>query len=181
MILLAGFGPFADVHRNPAETLVRRVDGARVCGHTLRGLVLPVSYRRAPEVTLELAGLPLHAVIGFGVAMAREMVSVELGADRPQTDARPDINGRTPPSLRGRARIAAGFCSPDFASGLGGVLSTDAGDYVCNAWLYQVQAALDVPVGFVHLPPSGLAPGRLLGALAGVLAVEKSAATARAS
>ena len=181
MILLAGFGPFEDVRRNPAETLVRAADGVRVCGQTLRGLVLPVSYRRAPAKTLALADLPLRAVIGVGVAMTREGISLERGADRPRRGAPPDIDGATPPSFRGPSRVEAGFSFPEFASGLGAVFSDDAGDYVCNAWLYQVQSALGIPVGFVHLPPCGLAPARFLAALEKTLSTGAGAETAQDS
>ena len=181
MILIAGFGPFEDVRRNPAEALARAADGGRVCGQTLRGLILPVSYRRASAKTLALADLPLRAVIGVGVAMTREGVSLETGADRPRREARPDIDGATPPSFRGPARVEAGFSFPDFARGLGAVLSEDAGDYVCNAWLYQVQSALEIPVGFVHLPPSGLVLARFLAALEQTLSGGASAEPARGS
>ena len=49
-------------------------------------------------------------------------------------------------------------------------MSEDAGGYVCNGWLYRVGRALpDTPVCFVHIPPTGLAPERLLEGLRGWL------------
>ena len=53
-----------------------------------------------------------------------------------------------------------------FADLLGGVRSDDAGDYVCNAWLYGVQRALSLPVGFLHIPAQGFQPDTLARALA---------------
>ncbi len=56
------------------------------------------------------------------------------------------------------------------AAALGAGVSTDAGRYVCNAWLYQVAAALpDRLVGFVHVPPAGVELARLLAGVASLL------------
>jgi pyrrolidone-carboxylate peptidase len=55
------------------------------------------------------------------------------------------------------------------ARALGAVLSDDAGRYVCNAWLHRVASALDVPVGFVHVPAEGIAAERLLDGISALI------------
>ena len=170
MVLLTGFGPFLDVRDNPSARLVRRLHGRRVAGETLIGRVLPVSFERAPEETLAVArGLGARLVLGFGVARGRGGVEVErLG--RPGVGDAPDIDGCCPTSLGAPGHpVSATVDVEALAAGLGAVLSEDAGRYVCNAWLYRVTHALEVPVGFVHLPPSGIAPEQVAGALARLL------------
>ena len=51
-----------------------------------------------------------------------------------------------------------------FAGALGGVVSEDAGRYVCNAWLYRTVCALgsEIPVLFLHIPPAGFADQTLV-------------------
>ena len=44
-------------------------------------------------------------------------------------------------------------------------VSSDAGGYVCNAWAWTVPQALDAPAAFVHVPPEGMPPERLLAAI----------------
>jgi hypothetical protein len=56
------------------------------------------------------------------------------------------------------------------ALALGANVSDDAGRYVCNAWLYRVARGFPAPVGFVHVPPSGLDPAILLAGLRALLA-----------
>ena len=163
MILLTGFGPFRDVTENPSSVLAGSLDGARVGGVTVVGHVLDVSYERAPARVLELCTLfsPM-LVIGTGVAVRREEVEVEAfgRGGVPEGD---DNDGRCPPNL-GPGRYASPVAQ-GLADALGVARSEDAGRYVCNAWLYRVGRGADCPVGFVHLPPSGVDPQRFLKAL----------------
>ena len=69
------------------------------------------------------------------------------------------------PTVEGPDKVYSAWDVEAFASLLGGQRSDDAGDYVCNAWLYGVQRQLSVPVGFLHVPERGLDPGRLTEAL----------------
>jgi pyroglutamyl-peptidase len=101
MILVTGFGPFLDVEENPSGRLARRIDGARIAGHTVHGEVLPVTYAEAPALTLALAErLRPVLVVGLGVARGREQVMVERIGRRPEVSAAPDVRGRRPAPLR---------------------------------------------------------------------------------
>lgn len=169
VVLVTGFGAFPGVDRNPTEVLVAAVDGAVVAGHRVVGRVLPVEYRRGPETAIELArALDARLVLGTGVAMSRGRPNWEVrGAWWPEGPA--DVGGATLTGLEGPREVRSTLV-PGRAATFGAEPSIDAGGYVCNAWLYRVAQALDVPVGFLHVPAGGYPPHRLLTALASVLA-----------
>lgn len=166
IVLVTGFGPFPGVDDNPTAALARAVDGATAGTARVVGRVLPASYVRAPDETVRLAReVGAALVVGTGVAVRRSVVCVERVAVRYSLGA-PDVDGDTAGcGADGPERVAATIGCAHLAQALGADLSDDAGEYVCNAWLYRVVRALDVPVGFVHVPPEGLAPRRLLDAL----------------
>lgn len=169
-VLVTGFGPFPGTPHNPTDALCRSVTGLRVGDHELRGVVLPVSYRRGPDAAIAEAlalGPDLALVLGLGVAGARSGVWVERTARR--VDAGPlDVDGRSDAALSGPDEVRATLDVDRLAEALGAGLSDDAGRYVCNAWLYRVAQAVPAPVGFVHVPPAGLALATLLAGIAAI-------------
>lgn len=167
MILLTGFGPFMDVVHNPSAALARELDGARVGGATVVGEVLEVSYGAAPKRVIDLARAfrPL-LVLGTGVARTRQEPELERFG-RGGTPVGLDVKGRCPESL-GEGRYECSFAA-EAAAALGVGLSEDAGRYVCNAWLYSVGRGMKRPVAFLHIPPAGMDPGRLLKGLGRLL------------
>lgn len=167
-VLLTGFGPFPGVPENPSAALVRALDGRRVRGVVLRGLVLPVSYARGPALALAVAhATGAAAVIGFGVSGRASGLEVERRAVRAAHPDLPDVDGVTLAELGpGPETTPATLDADALARALGAVRSDDAGRYVCNAWLYRVSRALPVPVGFVHVPTAGADPDELLDGLA---------------
>lgn len=169
-VLVLGFGPFGEVHDNPSARLAEAVDGSRVLGRTVRGLVLPVSYARAPALALGWAeALGAALVVATGVATQRGRVEVERLARPPGADAPLDVDGRPPAVGAGSAR-ASPLDVAGLARVLDGGVSEDAGRYVCNALYHALLSAPGAPPAvFVHLPKAGLAPGALLGALAWLL------------
>ncbi len=172
MILVTGFGPFPGVEHNPSATAARAVDGLRVGGETLVGLVLPVSYRRAPQAVIELAHtLGARAVVCLGVASRRTRVEVERRATRATDAERPDVDGDLRPEATGPEVLHATAPVDALARALRASVSDDAGTYVCNALLYELVGALpDVPVAFVHVPTAGISRDRLLRGLTAVAA-----------
>jgi len=170
-VLVHGFGPFLDVTDNPAARLAQGVDGARTGAWSVVGEVMPVSYARAPELSVARARmLGAKLVIGVGVAQRRAEVCVEARAVPVADQTHPDVDGVRLSSLdvAPAGPVAATGPVDKMAAALGGVVSVDAGRYVCNAWLYRTVRALgeEVPVLFLHVPPVGLQPQRLLAALA---------------
>lgn len=166
MILVTGFGPFPGVDDNPSAVVARAVDGRTVGGRPVVGLVLPVLWRRGPELAIAAANeLGAELVVGLGVATTRDAVDVETIGFRDR-DPRPDADGCHPEPVDGPDSVGATLDCAALADGLGARLSQDAGRYVCNAWLYDVARGLPGSrVGFVHMPASGLDPELLLRAL----------------
>ncbi len=173
-VLVTGFGAFPGVPRNPTAELAAALDGVRVAGHTIVGRVLPVSFQRGPDEAIALAVEHYASlVVGLGVATRRSVVCVESRGIRVAHD-RLDVDGTgicLPEPLRadGPPIVEATLDVQALAGALDARVSDDAGRYVCNAWLYRVAHALSVPVGFVHVPPAGLAPERLQRGLAALL------------
>ncbi len=169
-LLVTGFGPFTSpggpVEDNPAARLARALDGRRAGPLHIIGREIPVSYARGPTQTIDLARLHgVDAVLGIGVAVSREHAQLESrGVSK--TSALPDVDGVIGPSLQGPETCPASIDLPRWAEALGVGTSDDAGTYVCNAWLHQVVQALDVPVGFLHVPKRGLDADRVTTGLA---------------
>ena len=157
MILVTGFGPFLNVTENPSAQLALSLDGRTFAGHKVIGRVLPVSYERAPALTLATVREegPFSLVLGTGVARGRAGLCVESVA-HPECGAQLDVDGERMTRL-GQGKVASTLDVAELASCLQATVSGDAGGYVCNAWLYQVAVALpQTTVGFVHLPPGGV-------------------------
>jgi len=168
-VLVTGFGPFPNVPDNPSGALALAVDGAVIRGHWVHGIEIPTSYDRGPSAAIAAARrLDARLVVGLGVATTRTGVCVERCAHRVEA-AGADVDGVCTPGLLGPEMITATLDCDRLVEALGGRLSDDAGRYVCNAWLYAVSSALDVPVGFVHVPPVGLERAVLLRGLAALL------------
>ena len=170
-ILGHGFGDCRDVGGNPAARLARGVQGARAGGRAIVGETMPVSYGRAPAWSVQRAReVDAALLLGVGVARARSLVCVEATAIPEGHPELRDVDGvrlrRLGPAGAGPVRATGPV--GDFARALSGVVSEDAGRYVCNAWLYRTVRALGaaIPVLFQHVPPAGISPERLLAALA---------------
>lgn len=165
MILVTGFGPFPGVDDNPSAKLVRALQGRTVAGHTIEALVLDVVWGDAADAVIAQAETHQPAlVLGFGVAKDRDNVCVETTAVR--TCRGLDAHGDEPPGDHQGPEQRGPTLDPGaLADLLGADLSDDAGTYLCNAWLYRVPAAIDAPAAFVHIPPQGLNPERVVGAL----------------
>lgn len=174
-VLVLGFGPFLDVADNPAARLARAVDGREAGRLLVVGRELPVSYARSLEQTRSLVAEhhPV-AVLCVGVARGRAAAAVECLAKN--TAQGIDIDGRCPTTLiaGGPASLPASSAAHALATALEVAESSDAGQYVCNAWLYRVQwesqraawGRPPLPVAFLHIPDQGFAPNRLLAGLA---------------
>lgn len=171
-ILVTGFGPFLDVGDNPSGRMARQLDGRRVVGHTVIGRSLPVSYARGlPLMVAQARAISPRLVVGMGVHRGPG-VRVECVA-RNHVGPTPDVDGACPESLgSGPAELTVGLKVESLIRALGGVLSTDAGAYLCNAWLYTALHELKVPSVFIHIPPDFDDSTALLNGLAALVAQE---------
>ena len=169
-VLVLGFGPFGEFADNPAARLALAADGARTDAVTLVGRQMPVSYSRSVDLTVAAVEECQPAwVIGVGVAASRASVAFE-STGRRVIGTTPDVDGRSaghvelppgPPTRTATLPIEA-------LARHGGVdISADAGQYVCNGWLYQCLGALPIGigVGFLHIPRAGWTADALLHAV----------------
>lgn len=167
LVLVSGFEPFGGYAVNPSAGLAMAVDGRRVGGCEVRGLVLPVQHERARAVldrALE-ARVPL-AVLHLGLAGGRARLALERVAVNVLDYELPDADGR---------RILDEACVPDgpaayfstlplaamlaalTEAGIPAYVSETAGTYLCNQTLYWTlhrvaRQGLGTRVGLVHLP-----------------------------
>ena len=162
-VLVAGFGAFGSVERNPSELIATELDGSNVAGTSAVGRVLPVSAERTPLAVREaIAEVGPSLVLLLGVAPGRSALAAERVALNVFDFEEPDNDGEQPVDVPIRAGGPAAYFStlPLRAivgawqdAGIPGYVSDTAGTYLCNAALYS---ALDVsdgaPAGFVHLP-----------------------------
>jgi pyroglutamyl-peptidase len=163
--LVTGFGPFGKVERNPSESIVRELDGARIAGHDVVGRILPVSAESTPgAVRAALEETDPAVALLLGVAPGRAALAAERVAINVLDFEEPDNDGALPVDLPIEAAGPAAYLStlPLRAvvetwqrAGIPGYVSYTAGTYLCNAALYTaLHATADepLPVGFVHLP-----------------------------
>ncbi|MSQ00833.1 MAG: hypothetical protein EXR71_02945 [Myxococcales bacterium] len=162
-VLVLGFGAFGQILDNPSSRLSRAVDGRIVGLKQVKvvGAEMPVSYARGWVTALEYIRRtePIFT-LGIGVAATRVQGMIESRARNVASVALFDIDDRALGDLgTGPLEIQ----SPDaeaLASALGIALSHDAGEYVCNAWLFQMLRARQ-RVGFLHVPVDGFPADQL--------------------
>lgn len=168
-ILVTGFGPFPGMEDNLSGQLATRLAhlaARRFSAHRIVGRVLPTEWEAAPALLAQLYARerPIIA-LHFGVSDKAQGFSVELRAHN-RCGARKDAKGQLPGDavIRSdgpnalRAQVPVEEIVERLSRlGIPAEISTDAGDYLCNALLYhslQLAASAEglVLVGFVHVP-----------------------------
>ena len=171
VVLVMGFGPFLTVSDNPATRLAQKIDGMTRPGLRVVGRVMPVSFTRAISKTLQcVSEVAPDVLIGVGVAQRRSVITIEAVGRNHADPGLADVDGQTRNRLceAGARSLSVTMPTDPLASCLSAVVGHDAGQYVCNAWIYEIVRALgaDLPIGFIHIPPAGLQASRLADALA---------------
>ena len=169
--LVLGFGPFGAVTDNPSSRLALALDGRAVgAGHALVGRIMPVSYQRSFEVTMvAVAAVRPAFVLGVGVAMTRSASLVERFARNYAHGSVPDVDGEMRRDHGTGTLLAECAAAAELAAALGFGVSEDAGEYVCNAWLFQALRAR-LPCAFLHVPEAGADPDQVASGLGRFLA-----------
>ncbi|MBO0904708.1 hypothetical protein [Jiella sonneratiae] len=172
-ILLAGFGAFPGVARNPSQDLVERI--ADRLPPQAGAVVLPVSWDEAfQRLKAEILRLRPRSVLLFGAHLRAERFRVELVARNRRELGRPDALGAFPagPSIGDGPETLA--CRLDWRAVAGALRragidfewSSNAGGYLCNDTLYRLALAADglgvERFGFFHLPSSDEGVGDLV-------------------
>ncbi|HRO67844.1 MAG TPA: hypothetical protein PL182_09800, partial [Pseudobdellovibrionaceae bacterium] len=148
-VLVTGFLPFAGRSVNPSQVLVERLAELPRFAGKIKTAILPVSYRRAPEVLIDALTAPpsVGAVLMFGLAQKRQKMSLERTAMNWIESGIADEDGEKPapgPFLPGRQLVYFNSLPlVDWATGMNALgipseVSLSAGGYVCNASSYAV-------------------------------------------
>ena len=150
MILLTGFEPWDVFNVNPSGDVAR----------ALGGHVLPVDYRKADAALRRLLKTKPSAVVMLGLGAGRTSIDIELVArnlDDAGTRVRKPIEPGGPE--RRTSTLPIGHLLDRLrAAGLPARPSPDAGTFLCNHVFYVAAGRVDVPCGFIHLPPLEVLP-----------------------
>jgi pyroglutamyl-peptidase len=180
-ILLTGFGPFPGAPFNPTGPLVRTLARRPAPGlrHVRRvAHVFSTSYQAVDrELPALIARERPDALIMFGLAAGRQLISIETRARNALTRAVPDASGHLPEdsTIVAGGLNALALQSPARrllaavrGAGIPAVLSRDAGSYLCNYLCWRAGEAAErdgIPhlVAFVHVPNAHIPNARRRG------------------
>ncbi len=165
-VLLTGFEPFGGEKLNASAEVVRVLDGRRIGGCTVQGVMLPCVFGRAKaELVQAIRLVNPRLVICLGQAAGRGEVTPERVAINVDDARIPDNAGAQPVDLPVRKGGPAAYWTglPIKAivaslqrRGIPASVSQTAGTFVCNHVFYGLMQALrrraGVRGGFIHLP-----------------------------
>jgi len=167
LILITGYSHYGRYMWNPSEELVKMLDGEKLEGYILKGLTLPVSFKRTREILLNsLNTLDPAAVICLGLAPSAKKLVVELVSvnttyfEIPDTDK---YRARLEPVIERSMPVArtslpveriARMCIEE--KNLPIRPGVSIGTYLCNVAGYVAMSWASMKKrigGFVHIPP----------------------------
>jgi pyroglutamyl-peptidase len=165
-MLLTGFESYGGRSLNPAEQVVKQLDGAEIRGIRVNGRTLPVDYQGLRRrITRLIEDTQPRAVICLGLWPGTPMLRLERIAVNIADFEIPDNLGHMArgPVVEGGAEAYASTL-PIHAiqdrlleAGIPARLSASAGTFLCNALMYHAlgisaERAPAAPSGFIHLP-----------------------------
>jgi pyroglutamyl-peptidase len=166
-ILLTGFQPYGGRQLNPSAEIVRALDGTRIGGCPVRGLLLPVSFNAARRPLEDaIAEHRPVLVVSTGLWPGEPVVRLERVAVNRASFEMPDNDGERPlddcvdeygPVARAVTLPVARIVASLRAKGIPARTSDTAGTFLCNTTLYRALGACErlgtgARCGFVHLP-----------------------------
>ncbi len=167
MIVVTGFEPFGKYSENPSGEVAKALNSERIMNQEIRGIVLPVAYRRAKRIIEEtlMKYRPL-IFLGIGLAPGSPSIKLERIAINIMDFKKPDNDGEKPVDIPiypdGPLAYMATIpirrvCKVLRERGIPAVISYNAGTFLCNfvfyTTLYNVdKLQLKTKVGFVHIP-----------------------------
>jgi pyroglutamyl-peptidase len=154
-VLVTGFEPFGEHETNPSQLVAEALDG----------VVLPVSYERAPDaLRAAIDERKPDVVICLGLANDRSAISVERWAHNLDEATTVDNEGVAGsgraidpggPLARASTLAVDEIVAALQAEEIPVEVSRDAGGYLCNHVFYRLMGAVPAGTrgGFVHVPP----------------------------
>lgn len=165
-MLLTGFQSYGGRAVNPAEDVVKALDGEEIAGRHVTGRTLPVHYAElGPQIARLIAETAPRAVICLGLWPGEPMLRLERIAVNIADFEIADNAGL----IEHGAVVAGGPAAYDatlpiqaiqdrlLEAGIPARLSGSAGNFLCNALMYHALRSCagrdPVPAcGFIHLP-----------------------------
>jgi pyroglutamyl-peptidase len=165
-MLLTGFESYGGRSLNPAEQVVKRLDGTEVADVGVNGHTLPVNYvELGPRIARLIEEVRPRAVVCLGLWPGTPLPRLERIAVNIADFEIPDNVGHMTrgPVVEGGAEAYQSTLPIHaiqdrlLAAGIPARLSGSAGTFLCNALMYHAlracaEHAPGVPCGFIHLP-----------------------------
>lgn len=164
-ILVFGYEPFLEYVENPSQIVARTLNGTRLAGHNVVGVVLPVEYGRVESKILQsIKAAEPSLVLGVGLAPGRGKITPEKVALNYKHSDEPDNAGvkksgefidKTQPDAFFSNMPVERIVDDLTTKGIPAELSLSAGAYLCNFAMFIIlrEAKKQGFVGgFVHIP-----------------------------
>ena len=166
--LITGFEPFGRWRRNPSGETARHLDGATIVDLEVKGLVLPVSFRRAAAPLVEaIDTLRPDIVLNLGLGGAVGVRVERIAVNRARAPGGGDNDGYDPdgsPIVEDGPDMYMATLPVDEIVELLATLnfevapSDSAGEYLCNYAMYTTlhhiaTRGYSTRAGFIHASP----------------------------
>lgn len=165
-VLLTGFESYGGRSVNPAEEIVKALDGENICGERVIGGTLPVNHAElGPRIATLIEDTSPRAVICLGLWPGEPMIRLErIAANIADFEIADNVGAmeRGPVIPGGPVALASTLPLTEIrdnllASEIPCRLSGTAGQFLCNALMYHALTASSArkvapACGFVHVP-----------------------------
>ncbi|BBM03200.1 pyroglutamyl-peptidase I [Microbulbifer sp. GL-2] len=169
-VLVSGFEAFGNTPVNPAESVMRVLDGTRIAAADICGILVPNNFFESIDVVTEaIQELRPKLVIMLGEYGGRSMVTVERIAQNYNDSTRYHLKDNRGVEMQGEPTVPNGPVAyrstlPIRAmvqamrdAGVPADISDTAATFCCNHLMYGVlhyivTNQLDIPAGWIHLP-----------------------------
>ncbi|MCO1336160.1 pyroglutamyl-peptidase I [Microbulbifer sp. OS29] len=169
-VLLTGFGPFENTPVNPAEAVMRVLDGTRILNSDICGLLVQNNFFESIDtVTDAIAQMRPQLVIMMGEYGGRAEITVERIAQNFNDSTRYSLKDNRGMELQGEPTVEDGpaayrsnlplraMVKAMRSAGVPADISDNAATFGCNHLMYGVLHyvavnQLDILTGWIHLP-----------------------------
>ncbi len=169
-ILLTGFEAFGNTPVNPAESVTRVLDGIRIDGAQVAGIVVPNNFFECIDVVrAAIEELRPGLVVMMGEYGGRAMITVERIAQNFNDSTRYQLKDNRSVAMQGQPTVPDGpvayhstlplraMVKAMRAAGVPADISDTAATFCCNHLMYGIlhfiaTSKLDIRAGWIHLP-----------------------------
>jgi len=169
-ILLTGFEAFGNTPVNPAESVTRALDGTRIDGAPVTGIVVPNNFFECIDVVrTAIENARPELVVMMGEYGGRALITVERIAQNYNDSTRYQLKDNRGVSLQGEPTAADGpaayrstlplraMVEAMRTAGVPADISDTAATFCCNHLMYGIlhyiaATKLEIRAGWIHLP-----------------------------